>query len=322
MDTSLIEKILSGTATNLEIRQFEKWLSETEAHSIHFEQVKLIWDKSKIIPKSISFDEEIAKNKIRNRIYQDQIFSRKAKIRRTWIAAAASILILLGIGTLAHRHEWIGLEKTIEYCAQGSVKEISLPDGSIVWLNANSTLIAPEKFNGKKRNIKLKGEAYFEVARDESRPFIIQTGKTVTKVLGTSFNIKMDSILENVSVMVKTGKVAFSQLQHEKEGVILLAGDMANFTFQNGLIQKDINHDLNYLAWKTHILTFQSAPLKEVCKVLADYYKQSIITNLTDGNYVITGKFEKEDLEDILATIKLTLNINVKQDNNQIIIYQ
>lgn len=320
MDTTLFEKILSATASEKEKQAFEKWLQESESNQLHFEQLKLLWDKTKRIPETVQFNAEAAKKNLRLRVQQRRSLVSKRKVYRTWLSIAASIMLLLGLGLLNNNQQWISLEKTIVYQAQDAVKEVVLYDGSTVWLNAHSSLTAPEKFNHGQRRVKLNGEAYFEVARNEAKPFKIKAGKTVTKVLGTSFNVKMDTIQSSVSVVVNSGKVAFYPKGHRRNGVILLAGDMASFEALNSEINKTKNHNLNYLAWKTHILTFQSAPLKEVCKVLSDYYHKPVTTNLSEDKYVITGKFEKESIEDILSTIQLTLDVNIEETNDQIVI--
>ncbi|HPR31317.1 MAG TPA: FecR domain-containing protein [Prolixibacteraceae bacterium] len=322
MDTPLIEKALTGFDTERQKAEFEEWLQESEENSTYFEQLKLIWEKSGRLPHVVTFDETAAKKRIRETIHLNKINRKKTKIRRIWISVAASVLIVLGAGTFASRQSGIIGPKTVEYISQHERKEVRLPDGTHLWLNKNSKLTSPVRFRKNQRNVALTGEAYFEVTRDELRPFRIQTGKTVTKVLGTSFNIKMESLTGNVSIVVNSGKVAFYPLRKQKHGVELSAGDRAVFTPPSQSIQKGHNRDLNYLAWKTRILTFRNTPLNEVCKALEQYFDQTISTTLSDPGLVITGQFENEKMEDILSAIQLALDVSVTYDAEKITIYK
>lgn len=311
MDISIIEKILSGSATKAEEQVFENWVKHSPENKKHFEQMQLIWEKSNRIPQTISFDENAAKAKIQSKMQQRRQASQR--LRRIWISSAASVLLLLGIGTTVLKQTGVIWPQMVEYTSQDDQNEIELPDGTRVWLNSNSTLTAPVHFTAHKRNVTLKGEAYFEVARDESRPFRIATGNTFTKVLGTSFNIKEDTLQGNVSIIVNTGKVAFYSKNGDKS-VLLIAGDRAGY--DNRELVKDQNTDLNYLAWKTHILTFKDTPLDEVCRVLSDYYKLPVFTGLQNPDLVLTGTFENESIENILSTIELTLDVDIRQTDN------
>ncbi len=320
MNSNLIVKILSDSASDQEKVEFNNWLQESELNTQYFEQMKVLWDITGKVPSFKHFDEEEGKDKIRKKIYQRRTILLKNKTHRIWLSTAASILILAGISVLTfHQADNLFTKRNV-YVTQNEKQEYYLPDGSKVWLNANSTLIVPEKFNKNKRKIKLKGEAFFEITHDESRPFEIITGKTITKVLGTSFNIKMDTLYGNVSVIVNSGIVSFSQKNNKKEANILHAGERADFDNASKRINKEMNKNVNYLSWKTGILTFKNTPLKEVCYILSQYYKKNINTKITDPEFVINGSFDNETLDNLLSTVQIVLDVNVVQNKSRIVI--
>ena len=201
------------------------------------------------------------------------------------------------------------------------MQEIVLPDNSHVWLNGNSTLRAPEVFSGNHRKVVLDGEAYFEIARDETKPFKVRAGNTIIKVLGTSFNVETEKQSSTVSVIVNSGKVAFYRANGLQGKSILTAGMKGQYRTSNREIKISTNDDQNYLSWKTGLLTFYDTPLDEVCIVLSEYYRKDVKTNVSDTNLTLTGSFQNETLEDILKTIELTLDIKVTAYEGEILIH-
>lgn len=321
MNIELIEKVLSNKATTSEIEAFEAWLRESNENIANFQKFKKLWDNLDNVYDQQSFDKEAAKLKIQNApMFRRQKNSKTKKL--IWISVAASLLIILGTAFLLTRHSVFSGENVIKYVSNEQKKEVILPDGSHVWLNNHSQLSVPENFLKKQRNVKLWGEAYFEVKQDSVKPFSIKTYNTLTRVLGTSFNIKSDSTTDNVHIVVNSGIVSFRNISGKKKEVYLSAGDVASYNEETNKISKSVNHDLNYLAWKTGILTFTETPLQKVCQILEAQYHQKIHTPLTTEEYKITGSFNNESLDNILTTIAITLDINIKQENGETILNQ
>ncbi|WP_149242158.1 FecR family protein [Dyadobacter sp. 32] len=167
-----------------------------------------------------------------------------------------------------------------------NVLKIYLEDGSRVSLAKNSRLIYPKKFGSKERIVQLKGEAFFEVAKDASHPFLIYANETVTKVLGTSFRIRAFHADPSVVVSVTTGKVSvFAQKDLDQNaatgGVVLTANQQAEFTrnqqhFTKTLVDKPI-----VLPGEKNIqFDFNDTPLKQVFDSLQTAYGVEIIYNL------------------------------------------
>jgi transmembrane sensor len=200
------------------------------------------------------------------------------------------------------------------------VKEIQLEDGSHIWLNSGSLLKISGSFGKKQREVFLNGEAYFEVWRDEAKPFKIHAGETVTEVLGTSFNVELDTISGDVNVIVNTGKVGFYQSNKKKDSKILLPADHASYISVNQSISVSSNTNLNFLSWKTGVIKFYDTPVDEVCRVLSKLYHKQIISKIDQPDMVLTGTFQNESLDDILNVMELTLDVNATTTTDQIII--
>jgi len=192
-----------------------------------------------------------------------------------------------------------------------------LPDGSQVTLNHNTTLKYPKKFDGKIREVKLKGEAFFNVERMPEKPFIVETNDASVKVLGTSFNVNAYPQSKKVEVYVETGKVAMHNKQNENNIVLLTAGDKATLEKNSDQIVKKAVLQNNYLAWKTRKIFFESASLSEVIETLEHTFGLTLnITDDVDQNQTITATFNQQEPDYILDVVALTLQLDIKKDGD------
>jgi ferric-dicitrate binding protein FerR (iron transport regulator) len=321
-DTSinLIEKILSNSASDAETEKFNDWLEESKANQKFFQQAKAIWEKLNSLTDKVEFDEAVAKERIISKIQKQHVKARVLKAR-FWISAAASFLLLIGLGYLFYNSGTFNNDSILYSTSDDEIKEVVLSDGSHVWLNKNSNLQVSKAFNKRQRRVLLQGEAYFEVARNVEKIFKVNAGKTTTKVLGTSFNLKGDDN-DNVQLIVNSGKVKFYKKYSLKERKIFGADDMGEYSSSGSQISKLDNNCVNYLSWKTGILTFSNTPLTEVCKALTNHFKVRVESTIEDSGLSLTGTFQDEKIEDILSTIAITLDIKVSSSEEVLIISQ
>jgi ferric-dicitrate binding protein FerR (iron transport regulator) len=161
----------------------------------------------------------------------------------------------------------------------------------------------------------LKGEAFFEVHRNEKLPFFISTYKTTIQVLGTSFNVFSDS-LEKVKVSVVSGVVAFYSGKVEN-GIKLTAGEQAAYNPGLTQIEKELNTDPNFLSWKTGILYFNETPIKEAFRLLQKQYSRVFVFETKQGVMpTLTTTIDNQTLEAVLEELNLLLNTkNVTQND-------
>lgn len=308
MSEPLIHKILSHEASDKEKEAFQKWLLESSDHQDYFEQVLEIWKHSRNKSSLINFDTE----KARQRIVQKVPRNRIRKYRNVLLPLAASLLIVIGLSLFLRMHN--SFQEGQQYTAGHSIETIVLDDGTRVWLNGGSSLTVDKNYLKRNRKVSLVGEAYFEVSHDIERPFLVRTGSTTTKVLGTRFNLKIDSITQNVDLDLLAGKVAFYKANKSKQKVILVAGEQAVYYAKEKLVQKLVKPDVNYLSWKTKVLRFNETSLQQICNDLNTCYNVSVTTNIDDPELVLTGIFRSEPLENILSTLEISLDVKVHQN--------
>ncbi|TXH22364.1 MAG: DUF4974 domain-containing protein [Chitinophagaceae bacterium] len=192
------------------------------------------------------------------------------------------------------------------------VVDIILSDGTHIWLNAGSSLKYPMTFIGNERNVVLKGEGYFEVAKVVSNkgarmPFSVESGAVKTEVLGTHFNIEAYEDEENTQVTLLEGKVKVNA-KAESASVDLQPGQQANIEKNNinNIQVKNIDPE-QYIAWKNGYFSFESTPLKEVMKQAERWYNIQVIYPSTLANIKFSGDIGNNlNLEQFLSLLSVT----------------
>lgn len=272
------------------------------------------------VPKEV-FEEDLARIKAFMVTQPRQQF-----FRRYWMGLAASIglLVLLGLGNyylkfLHHKPE-SSISKNIKYIekkvGKGHKLTTYLEDGSKVKINAESKLKIPQHFAADKREVYLEGEAFFEVARDTTRAFIIHTGHYRTTVLGTSFNIKAYPGEEIIKVAVATGKVMVED-SLTADNVELASNQMA--VCQQRRIEKTTFDISEELGWKEDILIFKNADIKVLARELERWYGVKVeLQNTRNIEKLFTGRFHNENLESILKGMGFALNFTYEIQSDTI----
>ncbi len=246
-------------------------------------------------------------------VLHKNIVSQERKTRRlfnfehnTLLKIAASIILLIGFSWITYSILNQSKFETIQ-TSDFQVTQ-TLPDGTIVYLNANSKIEYPKQFALNTREVKLSGEAFFDVARDVKCPFIITAKETQIEVLGTSFNVNAKNNNDKVEVLVKSGVVRLSILNNN-EKLVLTKGQFG-FSQNNSLNRNKID-DLNYLSWKTKRIDFNEAPLAYVINILNQTYTSNIIiSDEVSSAYKLNAKFDKAPLDTVLKSICLAFDLN------------
>ena len=236
------------------------------------------------------------------RLEKGKLFRSKA-LKYCIAAAAAAALFLTGAATselvTGKRQE------TVLMASSENISSYTLPDGSKVWLNKNSWLAYNQKFGKRTRQVALKGEGYFEVNRDERRPFIVkmQNGLDI-KVLGTTFNACNYPSLNKAEVILRSGSVQVSD-NGRNEYVILKPNQ--KFTWNEGTAEISSVNAMNCCRWFEHRLVFDNVKLKDILENLSHKYQTEIslnVGNLADKHMSMTIRDESvEDILDILTTL-------------------
>jgi ferric-dicitrate binding protein FerR (iron transport regulator) len=329
---SLLVKYKQGTLSAQEEQQLFDWVRQSPLNQQLFEETQKIWQMSQDPAAGIDFGTNQEWIKLSNQIGLSPLHkatqahhSTKVRHLNPWMwrsMAAAVALLLIAYFTL---NQWGSPDNENQIITKttGSKgkQRYRLPDGSIVWLNENSTVSYPEKFNAHKREIHLTGEAFFEVAENPLKPFIIHGGHTVTQVLGTSFNLKTKPDEDIVEVTVVSGKVSFFKEDAPGQKVILTAGLKGLYQKSLDSVYRSVNTDFNFRAWQDNRLIFENLLLQEVINILEKQYKIVIKpANPAILNCRFTSTFEQARLEEILQAITLSLDLHYHYDGKRYII--
>jgi transmembrane sensor len=242
--------------------------------------------------------------------------NRKSRMR-TILSLAATALVIIGLGSALLYLNNAGYFSRQIVISSGDTErniEVSLPDGSKAWLNRNSQLSYYPGLGKSTRNVRLKGEAFFEITHDASKPFIIDAGKANVKVLGTSFNVITSNRSNEVEVFVKTGKVMVSDSNGEQE-IYLEPGYVG--TMGPGTPSKSLNGNMNYLSWKTDTLVYDGQKLDVVFADLKRVHNIEVVTeNPQILSESITTVFDKLPQDTIIRIICTTFNFSYTKDGS------
>ncbi|MGS2761559.1 FecR family protein [Sinomicrobium sp. M5D2P9] len=242
-----------------------------------------------------------------------------------WGKIAASMIILFGLGlsiylkwnTPAKTPPITILEKSTDW---GQKLSLTLTDGTEIRLNAGSTIKFPEKFTGDTREVELTGEAFFNVARNPKKPFIIKSDAIRTTVLGTSFNIHTFPENEEITITVATGKV---KVASDSSAVFLGPDEQGVFDKKSNRISRRKTDIKNFIQWKDGIIHFKDTSLLQVTKVLEAWYGVTFVfAEEKLKNCHLTAIYNNEILSVVLESIQYTkkgLQYEYLEDNKILI---
>ncbi|MFT6828302.1 MAG: transmembrane sensor [Roseivirga sp.] len=319
----LVAKYLADELNTKERADFENQLVDDEQLNLELEAQSLIYDLTSE-RNTLVFNTEAAWTIVNRRTTATRVV-RLERPRYSLLKIAAALLVIAVAGFLVinNKVQIIPTDTdSIEFTSSAnSFKEYSLPDGSIVKLNANSSLKIASDFGDSNRTVTLVGEANFDVVRNENLPFIILAGNSRVKVLGTSFNLT--SYLDNdIELNVTEGNVEFSSVKNEGVKEQVSKGEMAKMDKEGQFIRKDLIKNINYSGWWTRKFEFENTILSEVIENLEDAYWVEIEYTKEIGNCPVTGTYENKSIKEIIDLIDITFpNIEVKSfKENRIIL--
>jgi ferric-dicitrate binding protein FerR (iron transport regulator) len=313
---AILDKHLNGTATRAERRLLD------EFYQHHLAQAQKEWTFTEKERIRLEVFESLSRA-----IDEDMRQHHRARFGTTWqVAASVLILLAAGLGFYLTRVAEPEIKYITESTPRGQQKTITLSDGSVVRLNAESSITFPKQFTASDvRHIQFSGEAFFEIARDETKPFVIRSEELVTTVLGTSFNIRAYPEDQMIAVTVATGKVkiepAANQLP-ETSSQLLIAGEQGLYDKQSASIGKASVKLEKYVAWKDGTILLEGASLKEATDVLGRWYDAEFVFENPDlMTCTIDGKFRNDKLANILENLRFLLGVEYRmEEGNKVII--
>ena len=198
----------------------------------------------------------------------------------------------------------------------GQRSQVTLPDGSLVWLNSETRLSYYTQQNH--RIVSLSGEAYFEVTHNARRPFIVETGGTQIKVLGTKFNVSHYPDSKITEAALLTGKITMS-MQGSKEEIKLHPGQEITYDAGKHVYLKKTTAVRNVILWRQGILVFDNEPFTDLIQKLERYYDVKIIYNkLNFENIHYTGTINNLSIKKVFDFINLTIPVKYEIENKTI----
>lgn len=311
--TLLLSKRLSGDISAEEAILLDAWMRDSEENAQLAAQYQQIWESSQPRSKVFELDMEAEFRQLQARIKQgERLPARRVSLRQTLLRVAAAVVFLLGAFWGFQQLAGPAPQSVVEYAATGETRLVTLPDGSRVWLRPNARLVLPERFTGATREVQLSGEAYFDVARDENRPFRINLDQGgLVEVLGTEFNVNASAGADQTSVLVREGKVRYAP-EKEHAGAMLVAGDKAVFHRQKRQLQLSRVATFNELAWQTGGLEFIRTPLRQVIRDLETHYNVKIdLRNTTLQECLYTAPLTNQPIETVLESLALTFRMKL-----------
>jgi ferric-dicitrate binding protein FerR (iron transport regulator) len=325
----LMAKYLSGNISTGERSALLQWADANEANRQFFDEMIQLWSMSAEAEEPFEADVEQAWSSLEEKlpleeapVSPEESVPKVVKLkRRKWdwrIAAAIAVLLVGG---------WWLLPQVFDASEQVLAAELQeaplvLPDGSKVWLNEDSRVVYQRSF--KKRNIQLEGEAFFDIARDEARPFVVEAGSARTTVLGTSFNLRAYPEEDRVELVVESGKVRFESLKKKKDeaSATLEKGQAAFVSKDTDEIVVDNRISENTTAWMRDTLVFTQESLDKVIGDLQRYFRIDIqVEDNGAYNCNFNATFPQPQLENIFDEMQAVLEgVEIRKEGERYIL--
>lgn len=348
MNVQLLARYLAGDHTVKEEKKVRRWLQADIENQKLMEDYKRIWNAS-----DGSFEEDLENyfdplegwSNLNKRIIQEKDeglarelsiahlngnYSAKTQNRSIQLVRMAAIILVASlIGVFSYQylyHEPTTVEPALREISmdRGQRGNIMLSDGTRVTLNAESKITLPNVFRSDKREVTLEGEAYFEVARNPDRPFIIHTDNAVVEVLGTTFDVRSYAD-ENVQVVVKEGRVSFESKKKDSHSKVFLnAGEMGKLPSPDSEIQKKSVEDLDlFLSWKNGYLKFKNKRMEDVAHDLERRYDIDIaFADESLKDLKITAELKGRTIKHNMDVIATSLNMEYKMNQHVVTFYK
>ncbi|MBD8491286.1 FecR family protein [Echinicola sp. CAU 1574] len=350
MNVELLNKFFQGDCSPEEVHTILVWINSDEGKR---ELEKKLREFQPGQESAEEINSELLLEKIKTRIESENsktlgigvstepILQETKKINKKWykglyrIAGVLSVLFALAFLWFKqindNDNQEMDTSKKVEMITKstplGQKLKITLADGSHVHLNSGSKIVFPRHFKGNKREVQLEGEAFFDVARDEKKPFLVHTQSTTTQVLGTSFVIQDFKERKSTKVGVLTGKVkvtgkSASGDEIEDKSYFLLPMEAVSYYAEDGSMKKcKVSYD-DMFAWKDNVISFKSSNFEEVTSVLRRWFGvQFELRKGFSSRKDFTGKFDNQSLDQILEGLSVTFGFKYKIKEDIVIIY-
>jgi transmembrane sensor len=339
VDWERLAAYLAGECGPDERSAIERWMAEHPDHRALVDRAREVWARTgALAPPGDATVVDAAWGRMAARLGapapRRAVAARRtappAELRarsggRGWLRAAlriAAVLVVgIGGGLLWRAAPWHGSAASArvamrEFSAErGERAIVRLSDSTRIVLAAESRLWVPSDFGVHARSVRLEGEAYFEVAHDPAKPFVVHAARAVTQVLGTQFSVRAYPGDERVDVVVRSGRVALRAAgAPPAAGTVLTRGDAGRLdTAGTMTVARHVDVDAA-LAWTTGRLAFDKIPFRDVAREIERWYGLSIqLADTALADRRVTASFADESSDEVLDALALLVNARVER---------
>ena len=308
MDKELLKRFFEGRATTDEEMRVREWMDASEENRRAYFRERKMYDMTLLLT-----DESEIKSAPKPEKNNVRFFIKFIEIAAV---AVVTLVITLFYKNREEQNYWLTAQKIS--APAGQRVQLELSDGTQVWLNARTKIEYPAAFVGKDRRVKLDGEAYFQVAKNASKPFIVQTSKGDVEVLGTKFNVESYSDDNTFTTALMEGAVKVTAGGYQCN---LKPNQMAYL--KDGKIRVAPIEDYNPYRWREGIISFKNETFPDIIHEFEKYYGVEFrIENKTVMSYRCSGKFRHSDgVQYALRVLQKDVDFKFTRNEENHIIY-
>lgn len=323
---TLFCKRLENGLSAEEEKEFLELFDDAEDLALFEEVGENLWRETEVFENKPSLASRSRIHRVLEKIEPEPAQKIKKPFKWSWMAAAASVLLVMGL--LAS--QWTNIFSPVEVwytvsAEYGKQKKLLLPDSTVVHLHAGTTLRYSDAYNEKNREVELDGEAFFDVVKNPDKPFIVHSGALYTKVLGTSFNVNAFGADKTFQVTVISGKVEVGTM-----GDAISAPTVHATLFPNDQLSYDLERRTASVkqmenlepstSWMKNTLVFDDLRLAEVAVMLERWYNVEVVFfgNEKLKEQTFTGSFAELSLRQVMDLLRMTGDFNYVLDGRQL----
>lgn len=325
----LIVKYLNRQSNQHEIAELQSWISESEENQRYFIETQYLWNHTGVKNKP---DIDTAFQNFKNRLQEERPVKLRSRLARLYpvLRYAAILLIAFVLGGMSYYFiNGYQVNKNDSkqysiYVPYGAKTRVELPDKSVVWLNAGSTLSYKQSFDKKARNVYLKGEGYFEVKHNASRPFIVHANQASIEDLGTEFDVKAYPEDTDLNVTLLKGSIQLTTIYKPGKPLLLKPNQSAIINkLQKNVVVKPVVAD-NAAAWTQGKILFNDVLFGNIVRRLErDYNVKIVVKNPKLNKLRFIGDFQNaQSIGEILDIMTANNDFHYKRNKNVITVYR
>jgi ferric-dicitrate binding protein FerR (iron transport regulator) len=336
MNRGLLDRYYKGECSQEEVKAVLAWFQANKLDAEKEQELQALWQSAGQVEEH-AHDAGRIFSKIKEQLQEPQqpeqqetsniIRFPQLHQQQFWLKVAAAVLLPLcltwGLVRYTTRSKATAAVYMSVVAEPGVKKTINLPDGSIVRLNAGSKVSFLRNFDADKREIQLRGEAFFEVAKDSLRPFIVHTGSISTQALGTSFNINYSLFDDAITVALATGVVKVDKQEQGKKRKLtkLVPGQQLSYSKASKQYAVAEFNRNEVLGWTEGVLTFKQADMDQTVRKLENWYGVDIEVDargMQNEAWNYTGEYDNETLEKVLEGIGFVKGFTYERNENKV----